>query len=391
MKLIDIIAISWQNLTANKMRSFLTIMGIGVGIGTIIFLVSLGYGLQELSIKKITSISSLTALDVTPAQGSVELNKKTLDDFAINQNVESVSPLLSLTGQVDFSQRKADIVGYAVKKDYFTLQGLKVGSGKSFETDNQVVISTGVAKALDVPSVDLLDHEIDFTGFFQSSSGSGSDRKEHKYTVSGVIEDEASAFVYVPLVDEFITDATTFNSTKVKVNDQVNLAEVRSSIESKGFKVTSIADTINQVYQVFSIVQIVLASFGIIALFVASIGMFNTMTIALLERTRDIGIMKSIGVQNGTVRKMFLIESLLISFFGGISGTALGILIGYLINTVINAMAVSFGGSAEKLFSTPVPIVLLIVGFSIIVGIATGIYPAKRAAKLNPLDALRYE
>lgn len=387
MKLIDVFAISWRNLTANKMRSFLTIMGIGVGIGTIIFLVSLGYGLQELSIRKITSISSLTSLDVTPAQGSVELTQKILDEMGENQYVESVSPLLSLTGQVGYSEKKTDVVGYAVKKDYFSLQGLKVASGKTFENENEVVISSGVAKSLDVPSSDLLDHEINFTGFFQD----GAEKKNFTYKVTGIIEDTGSAFVYVPLLSNFVTDSTVFNSTKVKVRDQQYLAEVRPTIEAKGFKVTSVADTIDQVYQVFSIVQIVLASFGIIALFVASIGMFNTMTIALLERTRDIGIMKAIGVQNSTVRKMFLIESLLISFFGGIGGTALGVTVGFLLNTIINTIAINFGGSAEKMFSTPINIVLLIVGFSIVVGIATGIYPAKRAAKLNPLEALRYE
>ncbi len=391
MKYIDILSLSWKNLMVNKMRSLLTILGISVGIATIIFLVSLGEGLQEMSIKKITSISSLTALDVTPSQGNIVITQAVLDDFAKIPNVEGVSPLLSLAGQISKSDSRTDIVGYGVKPDYFGYQGIKVSTGSIFNGNSQAVLSTGVAKALNLSPDDLVGKEVTFTGYFAKAGSADLDKKDFKFTISGVIDDNSSSYGYFPLLSDFLTPTTVYNSTKVKVDKTENLANVKNTILSKGFKVTSVADTISQVYQIFSYVQIVLASFGVIALFVASIGMFNTMTIALLERTRDIGIMKSIGVQNNVVRKIFLTESFMISFLGGVFGAISGILLGQIVNLVVNLLARSVGGAPEKLFAIPVTIILVIVTFSVIVGVGTGFYPAKRAGKLNPLDALRYE
>jgi len=391
MNFIDIIAMSWKNLMVNKTRSLLTVLGISVGIGTIVFLVSLGYGLQDLSIKKITAISSLTTLDVAPAQGNVVMNQSVVDGFSKLPNVQDVSPLLSLAGQISRSDKKTDVVGYGVKPDYFGYQGIRVATGGVFSGNDQAVISSGAATALKLAPADLVGQTITFTSYFAKDNSGTLTTKDFKFTVSGVIDDNSSSYGYFPLVSDFLTAGTVYNSAKVKVDKAENLDSVKNAILSKGFKVTSIADTINQVYQIFKIVQIVLASFGAIALFVASIGMFNTMTIALLERTRDIGIMKSIGVQNDTVRKIFLTESFMISFFGGFIGAATGILLGQIVNLIINGLAASVGDQPEKLFSTPVLIILAIIGFSVVVGVSTGFYPAGRAGKLNPLDALRYE
>ncbi|MCX6808280.1 MAG: ABC transporter permease [Candidatus Berkelbacteria bacterium] len=390
MKFYDIIALSWKNLMANKMRSLLTITGISVGIATIVFLVSLGYGLQALSIRKITAISSLTTLDVTPAQDSIEITDSVLKDFAKIDKVEKVSPLLSFAGQVTDADKKTDVVAYVVDKDYLGLQGSKTEFGGLFTKDDQIVLSSGVAKALSLEAQDLVSNKITFTGYTADKDGTLI-KNEGEYTVAGIIDDTSSAFAYVPISSNFVTASTAYNSVKVKVTDTNALASVKEAVQSKGFKASSIADTISQVYQIFSIIQIVLASFGIIALFVAAIGMFNTMTIALLERTRDIGIMKAIGVRNSTVRAIFLTESFMISFLGGFCGALSGILFAQFINWVINILAKSVGGQAEKLFYTPMPIVLAIVVFSLVVGVITGFYPAKRASKLNPLEALRYE
>lgn len=394
MRLIDIIRISWKNLASNRMRTMLTVLGISVGIATIIFLISLGFGLQELSVKKISSISSLTALDVTPAQSTVVINDAAIKDFEKIPNVEKVSPLYSFAGQSSVLSKQADIVAYGVNDDYFSLQGLKTKIGGIFnDSDMPVVASTALAKALDMSEDDLISKDITITGYFPVENSSEVLSREFKYQVVGIIDDSSSSFVYLPLktMQNVLTSSSVYNSVKVKVSSTDNLPGVRAAIESKGYKAVSIADTIGQIYQFFKIIQIVLASFGAIALIVASIGMFNTMTIALLERTRDIGIMKSIGVQNSTVRKMFLVESFLISLLGGVVGILLGLLTAYLVNVGINMLAKSVGGESEKLFSTPISAILIIVGFSILVGIATGFYPSKRAGKLNPLDALRYE
>ncbi len=393
MRFKDIISMAWKNLTASRMRSLLTILGISVGIGTIVFLISLGYGLQDLSIRQISSISSLTALDVVPASGSIVLNQNTLDEFTKIPNVEKVSPMLSLTGQIVFGNQ-VDAVSYAVNPDYFSFQNLKISSGGVFNQDeNKVVVSSAVLKALGKREDEVLGKEIKFVGFLPKENSGEFDKKEINYSVCGVISDETSAFVYLPLtsIKPYLNDKTVYNSTKVKVASTDQIQNIRLAIESKGFKVTSIADTIDQVYSFFRYIQITLALFGMIALIVASIGMFNTMTIALLERTRDIGIMKAIGVQNKSINWMFMSESFLISFFGGIFGIVSGVIVAQLMDLLIQLLAKSVGSHAEKIFSVPIVILLLILAFSVFVGILTGFYPSRRAGKLNPLDALRYE
>ncbi len=378
----------------NKMRTLLTISGISVGISTIVFLVSLGYGLQELSIKRITNISSLTSLDVVPAQNTVIINSQSINNLQKIPNVTSVSPLFSLAGQISSGNKKTDVAASAINSDYIGLQGINTSVGGIFsDNEKKIIVSSAIAKLIDKTPDQLVGKDCTFYAYFPKNDGDGYITKELKYNIVGIIDDNNSSYIYLPLnsIKDMLNEKTVYNSVKIKVNNRTNLTQVKSQIEGKGFKATSIADTIDQVYKFFSYVQIILASFGIIALVVASIGMFNTMTIALLERTRDIGIMKAVGIQNSVVKKMFITESFLISFIGGVFGVIIGICIGKVSNIIINALAVSVGGEPQKLFSTPLFVILVILFFSVLVGLATGIYPARRASRLNPLDALRYE
>jgi putative ABC transport system permease protein len=131
--------------------------------------------------------------------------------------------------------------------------------------------------------------------------------------------------------------------------------------------------------------------FGFIALVVSAIGMFNTMTITLLERTEEIGIMKSIGASDGNISVMFFMESAIMGFLGGIAGVVIGWLGGQLFNYIINFVATKFGGEEVTLFSTPMALVSVILVSSAFVGLMTGFVPARRASKTDPLDALRYK
>jgi putative ABC transport system permease protein len=183
----------------------------------------------------------------------------------------------------------------------------------------------------------------------------------------------------------------TYSKLKVKVQSKEYLDPARTAIVDKGYIVSALSDIIEQANQVFEIVQIVLASFGIVALIVSAIGMFNTMTIALLERTQEIGIMKALGATNVDIWNMFLAESVIIGFFGGLGGILIGVLTGELFNYLINLLAGAFGGQSIDIFYTPVWFILTIIAFSTFVGLMTGFYPARRAAKINCLEALRYK
>ncbi len=125
---------------------------------------------------------------------------------------------------------------------------------------------------------------------------------------------------------------------------------------------------------------------------VASIGIINTMTIALLERTHEIGVMKAVGASNGDVRRIFLSEAVMIAFMGGLLGLLAAMAIGFLLNLGVNLL-IEMSGSEQQmsLFITPYQLSLLVLGLTIFIGLLTGIYPARRAAKLSPLEALHIE
>jgi ABC-type antimicrobial peptide transport system permease subunit len=185
--------------------------------------------------------------------------------------------------------------------------------------------------------------------------------------------------------------ADVYIGAKVKIFAAENMGVIRDEIINMGFFVSALQDTIDQVKKIFSIVQIVLGLFGFVALIVSAIGMFNTMTVLLLERTNEIGIMRSIGVTRNDVRKLFMFEAMIMGFLGGLGGVLLGHLGGVLANLGINLLARSFGGQALSLFSRPFSFIIIIIIFSTIIGFITGIFPAQRAAKIKPLDALRYK
>lgn len=395
MKLSEIFRISLTNLKSNRMRTLLTVVGISIGIATIVFLVSLGYGLQELSIKKIASIEAINTLDVSPGKNSSQLvDDQFIEKLKGMQDIGKISPLLSMGTKFEFEGRQTDAVGNFIDDDYAKLEGINPVLGAFFaNTPGDAVVSTALLKAINVEENNALMKEANVNVIMVNSSTREKISVKKQYKIIGVIKDDSTSYAFFPKasVVKDISWPLVYNSVKVKVGDQSKIQDVKSQISSMGYSVTSIADTISQVDRIFNIIQLVLAFFGFVALMVASIGMFNTMTIALLERTRDIGIMKSIGVKDRDVSKIFLFESALIATSGGLLGVIGGWLTAKIINFVINILAQSVGGEAQNLFSMPIVFALIIVLFSMAVGIGTGFYPSKRASKLNPLDALRYE
>jgi putative ABC transport system permease protein len=119
--------------------------------------------------------------------------------------------------------------------------------------------------------------------------------------------------------------------------------------------------------------------------------MFNTMTVTLLERTGEIGVMRTLGASSGDIQTLFIAEAIIVGFLGGVMGIIFGLSIGFTLNGLMNVAASNFGGKSVSLFSFPIPFLLFIAAFSAVVGFLTGVFPARRAAGLNPLDAIRYK
>lgn len=211
------------------------------------------------------------------------------------------------------------------------------------------------------------------------------------YTIVGVIPDDKSPVFYVPFIDLRGLGIVNYSQIKVSVKNQTGLDKVRKSIEGLGYTTHSVADTVNQVNSLFATARTILALLGMVALAVASLGMFNTLTISLLERTREVGLMKAMGMKSSEVQELFLTESMIMGFFGGLLGIAIGFMGGKLMGLLLSAFSVARGVGFVDISFIPGLFIATVIFLSLTVGLITGIYPAKRATKISALNALRYE
>lgn len=409
MRLSYIAYMSILNLRKRKLRSFLTIGGMSIGISAIVFLVSLGFGLQKLIVSQITNIEALTILDVsTGASALLKIDDTVTETFKAIPNVVDVSPSFSISGKANYNGAVTDIALYGINPAYIELEGLRPTFGNMFDDPDakETALSTTAAELLGLGSVqDIIGQTITYQLSIdipaEVPEGTRVNPKdppkkttkvvEEKLKVVGILNDDIT-LAYMPLsILQSMQPKKDYNLARVKVVDSEHLNAVRKTIEARGFQVDSIADTVGQIDQIFLIFQIIMAGFGLVAMFVASLGAFNTLTVSLLERTREVGILKALGTTSRDIFGLFLTEAFLIGALGGASGLIFGYGFGELVNFAINILARRFGGQPVDVFYTPLYMVGLVMGIILMVSFGTGFYPARRASKLNPLDALRYE
>ena len=211
------------------------------------------------------------------------------------------------------------------------------------------------------------------------------------YKIIGVIDDDTTPYFYVPLSDIASMKVDNFSQLKIVMGDQVGLGNVRKVVETLGFRTTSTADTISEIESLFNNIRLILGLLGLVALAVASLGMFNTLTVSLLERTREIGGLKTMGMISQEVQDLFLAEAMIMGLAGGFGGLALGFIIGQLLSFLISIIAFSNGQGYLNLTYIPPFLSFFIIISSFIVGLITGLYPSRRARKISALNALRYE
>lgn len=258
----------------------------------------------------------------------------------------------------------------------------------------QAVVNRAMLAVLGISEDEAIGKTFDVTFIVTSNLLSEDKKVESKqasYTIVGVIPEDRSPFFYVPFIDLRGLGIKAYSQMKVVANDRQDLQKIREQIEGLGLSTTSVSDTVAQIDQLFGTARQVLALVGMVALAVASLGMFNTLTVSLLERTREVGLMKAMGMKSHEVQELFLTESMLMGFFGGVGGILLGYLGGKLLGLMLSVVAISQGEGFINISTIPPVFVGIVFLLSLIVGIATGIYPASRATKISALNALRYE
>ena len=402
MQINDIAKLSTRMFKTNPARTWLTIMGMGVGIGAVVTLVGLGFGLQNIIIGSLVEGDTLLSLNVTNPPGKiVVLNDETVQEILAIENVRDVAPMVSLPALITFEGFTGNTSLQGSSAAYFKYVGTKMSEGEVFNNEdnvkNPVVITKAILKLFEVPEEEIpevIGKEVTFRVFVPIGSSAETEEVEisDSFTIIGVTADENDISAMIRL-EQFSERLPTpmYEKVQVRVNKIDNLGITQDVIIEKGFTVTALSKIVDQTKKIFVGLQAVLAVFGGIALTVSAIGMFNTMTVTLLERTGEIGIMRTLGASSGDIKILFISEAVIVGFLGGVTGIMMGVGIGLVLNTMMNVAASNFGGQSMSLFYFPTWFLMFILSFAGIVGFMTGVFPAKRAASLNPLDAIRYK
>ena len=401
MRTSDIIKLSTRMFKTNPSRTWLTILGMGVGTGAVVLMVGLGYGLQQIILEEIVFGESMLSIRVTTSgDGALKLDRAAVDDFLSMEEVVDVAPLASFPALITYGGLTGNIFLDAIGPRYLAYAGVRVPEGRGFllETErddrDKIIWSESMLQLFGVEEPeDALGEEVTFRVTVPSRERSDEVhevRIDRTYTIMGINDDSVSMSAIMLLSElESHIGVDSYERVQVRVVSDEFLEPVSNSIIEMGYDVYTLSETVEQARVIFQVVQIVLAAFGGVALTVSAIGMFNTMTVTLLERTSEIGIMRTIGASPSDIKILFLSEAIIVGFLGGISGIVMGVGIGFGLNTMLNFVASRFGGTAVSVFAFPILFLLFIATFSAIVGFLTGVFPARRAAKLDPLEAIR--
>lgn len=390
MRWIDIFRISVRMLRTNGLRSILTVLGIGVAISLIVILIGIGYGLQNITIGSIVESKTLLSLDIQPPPNDViPLTDETVKMVQSLPGIRDASPVITTVGEIRIDNKLGSVTIVAAEPSYLDMEGIELKSGDAFsETGADVIVTPQVLELLDLGEGGIVGAPAKLT--YTDPSNESQSKAIDRITIVGIANND-TATIYLPYKLLASGGGVKFNLIKAVANDRGSLVTARDALVQKGLLVETLIETLDQARTVFRWVTIGLTVFGTIALVVAAIGMFNTLTISLMERTREIGIMKSIGVTNSSVKKLFLAESAILGLCGGLAGVLIGLALDQLLELFINQVAIRYGGVVLELFQYPQFFLLSMVLYPIILSVLTGLYPAMRASRLNPLRALRYE
>lgn len=401
MRIQDLAQLSTRMFKTNPLRTWLTILGMGVGTGAVVVLVGLGFGLQKIILEQIVFGETLLSLGVSSGSTAITLTPETVNKFKAMPEVQDAAPMARFPALVTYKGLTGNVFIQGVEPPYLRYAGVTATAGDVFTDEDggdttSVMLSPAVLKLFGVDDPEsFIGEKVSFRILVPAEDGTENTTEvviEKQYTVRGVTKEEGvlNAMMMLPELRNYI-GIEEYERVQVRVNTNENLPIVEKKLFDEGFRVTALSKTVEQASKIFQGIQIVLATFGGIALVVSAIGMFNTMTVTLLERTKEIGIMRTIGASPNDVKYLFVSESVVVGFLGGVSGIVMGVGLGLTVNLLLNLVAGQFGGQSVALFSFPLTFLLFIALFSAGVGYLTGIFPARRASSLNPLDAIRYE
>jgi putative ABC transport system permease protein len=458
VKIRDLTELAGRNLREALLRNCLTTLGIAIGVASLVAMLSLGVGLQELANRRLSSSGLFDAVFVSsrmfdrgfgreqrPNPGAGErtrpLNQEARAEMARLPNVVEVYPEIRFSTEVLYSGNPYMSMVAGVPdsaRNGGAFDGMS-GSFFSGSKADETILQIEFAKQLSNQPDFLIGKEIvlrygerrTLPAESNADPKPGSQAKtdedsnlspgfsviprEKKLRIVGIVETEPAAGfggfgrgrVLIPeeLAEKLSaaqsndlrdilrgsSSGRTFASLTVRVKKAADVKAAEDAIKAMGFSTFSLLDATKNLRLVFAVFDLLLGIFGSLALVVASLGIINTLVMAILERRREIGVLKALGASDRDVRKLFFAEAGVMGFLGGIFGVAIGWLIGQAITFGTNVYLQRQDLPSIRISSVPLWMIGGAISFSIAVSLAAGMYPASRAARLNPVEALRYE
>ena len=449
MKPRDLTDLALRNLREAILRNVLTTLGVAVGVASLVAMLSLGVGLQQLASRRLSQSGLFDTIFVTPknsfrgvgrAQREMESDKppRPLDEGARKEfeklpNVIEVFPQIRFFTEVRFNNKPYATVVAGLpesSRNSGAFDGMQ-GNFFSSPTAEEAILQIEFAKDLSDKPASLLGQAITLryaerqaipaagdssSAPSEASEGFSVVPKELKLKIIGVVETEpaagyggyGNARLLMPLdtastlraaqvndLRDIVRGSTankvTFPSLSVRASSPSKVEALEASIKSMGFNAFSLLDASKSLRTFFSVFDLLLGIFGSLALAVATLGIVNTLVMAILERRREIGVLKALGAADADVQQLFFVEAGVIGLFGGFLGVFFGWVLGRAITFGTNVYLKRQALNPIELSSVPWWLILAGIVFAVLVSLAAGLYPASRAAKLNPVDALRYE